>query len=176
MKRIAAHGLRRDAGNLSREKLRKSQKVNAMVPDCSKQRDRVAKMACQAASVLHRKKDSRDDKGSQLYLLFMTSFTLTDLEVLVRERASAAPEESYTAKLLAHGPERAAKKLGEEAVEVVIAAMTGRRDELTKEAADVLYHLLVVLRGADIPLSDVMAELQRRTAQSGLAEKASRKI
>ncbi len=105
----------------------------------------------------------------------MSTFGLEDLESIVQARASAAPEESYTARLLADGIERAAKKLGEEAVEAVIAAMSGRADELTKEAADVLYHLLVVLRGAGVPLAAVMAELEGRTRQSGLSEKASRK-
>ena len=105
----------------------------------------------------------------------MTSFTLDDLARIVAERAAAPVAESYTAKLLADGPARAAKKLGEEAVEAAIAAVQGDRPGLTAEAADVLYHLLVVLQGANIPLSDVMAELERRTAQSGLAEKAARK-
>ncbi|AWN50929.1 phosphoribosyl-ATP diphosphatase [Methylobacterium sp. 17Sr1-1] len=105
----------------------------------------------------------------------MTTFTLADLDRIVRERAAASPEESYTAKLVAGGPARPAKKLGEEAVEAVIAAVQGDRDGLTAEAADVLYHLLVVLRAADVPLEAVMAELERRTAQSGIAEKASRR-
>jgi phosphoribosyl-ATP pyrophosphohydrolase len=104
----------------------------------------------------------------------MTAFTLADLAAIVARRAAAAPEESYTAKLIAGGPAKAAKKLGEEAVEAVIAAVAEDRANLTAEAADVLYHLLVVLQGAGIPLNDVMAELERRTAQSGLAEKASR--
>ncbi|MET0427474.1 MAG: phosphoribosyl-ATP diphosphatase [Microvirga sp.] len=104
----------------------------------------------------------------------MSSFTLPDLARIVAQRAAASPAESYTAKLLADGPARAAKKLGEEAVEAVIAAVSGDRANLTAEAADVLYHLLVVLQGAGIPLNDVMAELERRTARSGLAEKASR--
>ena len=104
----------------------------------------------------------------------MTAFTLTDLARIVAERAAAPPETSYTAKLIAGGPARAAKKLGEEAVEAAIAAVQGDRAGLTAEAADVLYHLLVVLQGAGIPLQDVMAELERRTGQSGLAEKASR--
>jgi phosphoribosyl-ATP pyrophosphohydrolase len=104
----------------------------------------------------------------------MTDFSLADLARIVAERAQAPASESYTAKLLAEGQGRAAKKLGEEAVEAVIAAVQGDRAGLTAEAADVLYHLLVLLKGADIPLSDVMAELARRTTQSGLAEKASR--
>ncbi|MBQ0823606.1 phosphoribosyl-ATP diphosphatase [Microvirga terrae] len=105
----------------------------------------------------------------------MTTFTLDDLARIVSERAAAPATESYTAKLIAGGPAKAAKKLGEEAVEAAIAAVERDRKNLTAEAADVLYHLLVVLQGANIPLSDVMAELERRTAQSGLAEKAARK-
>ena len=104
----------------------------------------------------------------------MTAFTLPDLARIVAERARAPATESYTARLLADGPARAAKKLGEEAVEAAIAAVQGDRAGLTAEAADVLYHLLVVLEGAGIPLAEVMAELERRTAQSGLAEKAAR--
>ncbi|HEV2512791.1 phosphoribosyl-ATP diphosphatase [Bosea sp. (in: a-proteobacteria)] len=104
----------------------------------------------------------------------MTAFTLADLERIVAERAGAAPEESWTAKLLAAGPERAAKKFGEEAVEAVIAAVKGDRDELIAESADVLYHLLVVLRSRDVALRDVLSQLEARTARSGLAEKAAR--
>ena len=104
----------------------------------------------------------------------MSRFTLDDLARIVADRAAASPETSYTAKLLAGGPARAAKKLGEEGVEAAIAAVQGDRAGLTDEAADVLYHLLVLLQGAGIPLQDVMAELERRTAQSGLAEKAAR--
>ena len=102
-------------------------------------------------------------------------FTLEDLDARVAARAGASPEESYTAKLLARGVAKCAQKLGEEATEAVIAAVTGNRDELAKEAGDVLFHLLVMLRAADVPLTAVMAELESRTAQSGLAEKASRK-
>ncbi|KRE21451.1 hypothetical protein ASE66_28295 [Bosea sp. Root483D1] len=104
----------------------------------------------------------------------MTAFTLADLERIVAERASASPEESWTAKLLAAGPERAAKKFGEEAVEAVIAAVKGDRDELIAESADVLYHLLVVLKSRDVALRDVLSQLEARTARSGLAEKAAR--
>lgn len=100
--------------------------------------------------------------------------TLDDLETRVATRAAASPDESYTAKLMARGMEKCAQKLGEEATEAVIAAVTGNRPELIKESADLLYHLLVVLQAAGIPLADVMAELDARTAQSGLAEKASR--
>ncbi|MDR1828877.1 MAG: phosphoribosyl-ATP diphosphatase [Methylobacteriaceae bacterium] len=104
----------------------------------------------------------------------MGGFTLETLEDIVARRSVASPEESWTAKLLTEGQARAAKKLGEEAVEAAIAAVEGDRAALTAESADVLYHLLVVLKGAGIPLSDVMAELERRTGQSGLEEKASR--
>ncbi|POO54508.1 MULTISPECIES: phosphoribosyl-ATP diphosphatase [Agrobacterium] len=104
----------------------------------------------------------------------MTSFSLSDLERIVAERASVSPDQSWTAKLVAAGQSRAAKKLGEEAVETVIAAISNDRKNLTDEAADLLYHLLVVLKIADIPLADVYAELERRTGQSGLQEKESR--
>lgn len=104
----------------------------------------------------------------------MSAFTLADLERIVAERAGAAPEESWTARLLAAGPERAAKKLGEEAVEAVIAAVKGDRDELIAESADLLYHLLVVLKSRDVALRDVLSQLEARTARSGLAEKAAR--
>ena len=100
--------------------------------------------------------------------------TLEDLHARLVERAKASPDESYTARLIAAGTPRVAKKLGEEAVEAVIAATLGDRAELVKESADVLYHLLVTLIAAGVPLADVMAELDRRTAQSGLAEKAAR--
>lgn len=104
-----------------------------------------------------------------------TAFSLADLARLISERGAASPDESYTAKLLSDGPARAAKKLGEEAVEAVIAAVEGDRQALVAEAADVLYHLLVVLEGGRVPLDEVMAELERRTAQTGLAEKAARR-
>jgi phosphoribosyl-ATP pyrophosphohydrolase len=105
----------------------------------------------------------------------VSAFTLDDLARIVAERAAADPDRSYTAKLLAKGPARAAKKLGEEAVEAAIAAVQGDRAGLVAEAADVLYHLVVVLKALDVPLDEVMSELERRTAQSGLAEKASRR-
>jgi phosphoribosyl-ATP pyrophosphohydrolase len=99
---------------------------------------------------------------------------LEDLENRIAVRAAASPEDSYTAKLLARGIEKCAQKLGEEATEAVIAAVTENRAELVKESADVLYHLLVVLKAAGVPLNEVMAELDARTAQSGLVEKAAR--
>ncbi|KQS87463.1 MULTISPECIES: phosphoribosyl-ATP diphosphatase [unclassified Rhizobium] len=104
----------------------------------------------------------------------MSDFTLSSLEAIVAARAKASPDESWTAKLVAHGQSKAAKKLGEEAVETVIAAISEDRAGLVAESADLLYHLMVVLKIADIPLQDVMAELERRTSQSGLQEKASR--
>jgi phosphoribosyl-ATP pyrophosphohydrolase len=104
----------------------------------------------------------------------LSEFTLSDLEKIVATRAAASPDESWTAKLVAAGQARAAKKLGEEAVETVIAAIGQERKELVSESADLLYHLMVVLKIADIPLKDVLDELQRRTGQSGLEEKAGR--
>lgn len=104
----------------------------------------------------------------------MSEFTLADLEAIVAARAEAPPEASWTARLVAGGMAGAARKLGEEAVEAVIAAMAEDRDDLREEAADLLYHLLVVLRIAGVPLAAVMAALERRSARSGLAEKADR--
>ncbi len=104
----------------------------------------------------------------------MSSYTLADLARLVASRAGTDPSTSYTAKLLAGGPAKAAKKLGEEAVEAAIAAVQGDREGLKNEAADVLYHLVVLLKAGNVELEAVMAELERRTAQSGIAEKASR--
>ncbi len=101
-------------------------------------------------------------------------FTLQDLDQRLAERAQATPEESYTASLLARGVEKCAQKLGEEATEAVIAAVKGDKTELAAEAGDVLYHLLVMLRAAGVELQEVMAVLEARTGQSGLAEKASR--
>jgi phosphoribosyl-ATP pyrophosphohydrolase len=101
--------------------------------------------------------------------------TLETLDQRLALRAAASPDESYTAKLIARGIETCAQKLGEEATEAVIAAVSRDKPELTKEAADVLYHLLVLLRASGVALDDVMAELDARTAQSGLAEKAGRK-
>jgi phosphoribosyl-ATP pyrophosphohydrolase len=105
----------------------------------------------------------------------MTGFTLHDLEQRVSERAEASPQVSYTSKLLHRGVAQCAKKLGEEATETVIAAVAEDREKLIGEAADLLYHLLVVLKARNVSLSEVEAVLDRRTAQSGLDEKASRK-
>jgi len=103
------------------------------------------------------------------------SFTLNDLEKRVQARAQASAEESYTRKLLDRGVAQCAKKLGEEAVEAAIAAVGEDRQRLIGEAADVLYHLLVVLHARGIALAEVEAELGARTRQSGLDEKAARK-
>ena len=104
-----------------------------------------------------------------------TNFTLADLAAIVAERARSGDPGSYTAKLVGAGVERCAKKLGEEAVEAALAAVAGTDAALTAEAADVLYHLLVMLEARGVPLASVMAELERRTAESGLAEKAARR-
>ena len=100
---------------------------------------------------------------------------LEDLAATIAERAKADPESSWTAKLLAKGPEKCAEKFGEEAIEAVIEAVKGDREKLTYEAADVLYHLLVMLESRNVALADVLDELARRQGMSGVAEKASRK-
>jgi len=104
----------------------------------------------------------------------MARFTLNTLEKIIAERAEVSDGSSYTATLISCGIEKCAQKMGEEAVEAAIAAAIRDRKELTKEAADLLYHLLVVLNASKIPLKEVMGELDRRTSQSGIAEKSSR--
>jgi len=104
----------------------------------------------------------------------LETFTLADLEAIIAARAGVGDGSSYTRSLLDKGVGKCAQKLGEEAVETVIAAVGGEPAELVGECADLLYHLLVVLKARDIPLSAVLGELARRTGQSGLAEKASR--
>jgi phosphoribosyl-ATP pyrophosphohydrolase len=104
----------------------------------------------------------------------MSDFGLAELAALIAERDKSDAETSYTKSLLVGGPARAAKKMGEEAVEVVIAAMEGDPRALVSESADLLYHLLVLLQTRKVPLEDVLSELKRRTAQSGHAEKAAR--
>ena len=105
----------------------------------------------------------------------MARFTLNDLEAIIATRATSEDESSYTRKLVGKGVGKCAQKLGEEAVESVIAAMKGDKAELTAESADLLYHLLVVLNISGVKLDDVMDELARRTGQTGLEEKAARK-
>jgi phosphoribosyl-ATP pyrophosphohydrolase len=100
--------------------------------------------------------------------------TLEDLFATIEARANADPDSSWTAKLLAKGPEKCAEKFGEEAVEAIIEAVKDDKTKLASEAADVLFHLLVMLKSRDVALSDVMTELARRQGQSGIAEKASR--
>ena len=92
----------------------------------------------------------------------------------IAKRRNDSPDQSYTAKLLSQGIEKCAKKVGEEAVELALASMKPDRTHVTLEAADVLYHLLVLLAASNVPLDDVMAELERRQGVSGLAEKAAR--
>jgi phosphoribosyl-ATP pyrophosphohydrolase len=100
---------------------------------------------------------------------------LAELATAIAAKRSAAPELSYTAKLLSEGVEKCAKKLGEEAVEAALAAVSGSKPNLAAEAADVLYHLIVLLEAVEVPLADVMAELERRKGVSGIAEKSARK-
>ena len=99
---------------------------------------------------------------------------LTRLAATIAARKGADPDTSWTAKLLSKGPEKCAEKFGEEAIEAIIEAVKGDRAKLTAEAADVLYHLLVMLAARDVTLDDVLAELERREGTSGLAEKAAR--
>ncbi len=99
---------------------------------------------------------------------------LNRLAATIVARKSADPESSWTAKLLAKGPEKCAEKFGEEAIEAIIEAVKGDRGKLTSEAADVIYHLLVMLAARDLTLADVEAELERREGVSGIAEKAAR--
>jgi phosphoribosyl-ATP pyrophosphohydrolase len=101
---------------------------------------------------------------------------LEQLADTVDERSAAQPETSYTARLLSQGIEKCAKKLGEEAVETALAAMTTDRDHLISETADLLYHLLVLLKSSGVPLSAVMTELEVRMTRGRLSEKAARQL
>ncbi len=100
--------------------------------------------------------------------------TLTRLETTIAERRKASPDSSYVAKLNARGLPKICEKVGEEATETVIAALTGSDAELTGEAADLIFHLMVLLGAKNIPLAGVLAELDRREGTSGLDEKAAR--
>ncbi|MDW3222400.1 MAG: phosphoribosyl-ATP diphosphatase [Paracoccaceae bacterium] len=100
--------------------------------------------------------------------------TLTELFETIQARKTADPASSWTAQLLAKGPEKCAEKFGEEAIEAIIEAVKGDKEALTSEAADVIYHLLVMLAACDVSLETVLAELAARKSQSGLAEKAGR--
>ncbi len=99
---------------------------------------------------------------------------LATLAAEIARRKTSSPDQSYTAKLLSQGVAKCAKKLGEEAVETALAAVTGDKQHIASESADLLYHLLVVLEATGVSLSDVMAELERRQGTSGIAEKAAR--
>jgi phosphoribosyl-ATP pyrophosphohydrolase len=99
---------------------------------------------------------------------------LDRLAATIAARKGGDPDASWTARLLARGPEKCAEKFGEEAIEAIIEAVKGDRDRLTCEAADVLYHLLVMLAARDVTLADVQAELARREGTSGIDEKAAR--
>ena len=105
----------------------------------------------------------------------MSRFTIHDLAATIDARATSGGEASYTRKLLDKGAEHCAKKLGEEAVEAVIAAVENDRDHLIAESADLVFHLLVLLKSRGVKLEDVEAALEQRTTTSGLEEKASRK-
>jgi phosphoribosyl-ATP pyrophosphohydrolase len=104
----------------------------------------------------------------------MTAFTLDALERIVSERAEADPSVSYTRQLLDQGVAKCAKKLGEEGVETALAVVAGERETVVTEAADLVYHLMVALESRGIKVGEVLEELSRRTARSGLAEKAAR--
>lgn len=99
---------------------------------------------------------------------------LERLAATIQSRKGADPDTSWTAKLLSKGPEKCAEKFGEEAVEAIIEAVKGDRERLVSEAADTLYHLLVMLAARDLTLSDVLNELERREGRSGIEEKAAR--
>ena len=105
----------------------------------------------------------------------MSRFTIQDLATTIDARAASGGEASYTRKLLDKGPDHVAKKLGDEAVETVIAAVENNRSHLIAESADLIFHLLVLLKSRDIKLSEVEDELSKRTQMSGIEEKAARK-
>ena len=105
----------------------------------------------------------------------MSRFTIHDLAATIDARAASGGDASYTRKLLDKGPDHCAKKLGEEAVETVIAAIENNRDHLIAESADLVFHLLVLLKARAISFTDVEDALAKRTQMSGLEEKAARK-
>jgi phosphoribosyl-ATP pyrophosphohydrolase len=110
----------------------------------------------------------------EMVLKPMNDFTIYDLAARVKERAAAAPDVSYTRKLLDRGVSQCAKKFGEEAIETVIAAVAEDDERLVSEAADLIYHLLVVLEARGVSLAQVEAALARRSGMSGIAEKDAR--
>jgi phosphoribosyl-ATP pyrophosphohydrolase len=105
----------------------------------------------------------------------MPGFDLESLAAVIAERARKGGDQSYTRKLLDAGIEKCAKKLGEEATETVVAALSSDKEAVIGESADLLYHLLVVLEARGVKLDEVYAELERRTGQSGIEEKAARR-
>ncbi|MEM0899391.1 MAG: phosphoribosyl-ATP diphosphatase [Pseudomonadota bacterium] len=105
----------------------------------------------------------------------MSNFSLSDLEAIIATRAQAPPDESWTAKLVSSGIEKVGKKFGEEATELLIAALKEDDASVVGESADLLFHWLVLLHMRNVPVEAVLVELDKRTAQSGLAEKAARK-
>ncbi len=104
----------------------------------------------------------------------MTKFTLEELALIIESRASADAEKSYTKSLLDGGVSRTSRKFGEEAIEIVIAALQGDRSAVVTEAADVFFHLLVLMKAANVTLPEVLEELERRTVRSGIEEKKAR--
>src|ERR1700756_2994264 len=119
--------------------------------------------------------NARAVRGRMCRVQLMPRFTVHDLAATIDARAATGGDASYTRKLLDKGAEHCAKKLGEEAVETVIAAVENNRDRLIAESADLLYHLLVLLKSRGVKLAEVEAALAERTSMSGLEEKASRK-
>ena len=105
----------------------------------------------------------------------MSRFTLHDLAATIDARAASGGDTSYTRKLLDKGAVHCARKFGEEAIEAIIAATEDKRDDLISESADVLFHLLVLLKSRGVKLEEVEAALGQRTNMSGLEEKASRR-
>jgi len=115
-----------------------------------------------------------DLSPEQIGLELMSRFTVHDLAATIEARAASGGEASYTRKLLDKGVAHCAKKMGEEAVETVIAALGDDRDHIIAESADLVFHLLVLLKAAGVRLDEVEAVLEKRTVMSGLQEKASR--
>lgn len=125
-------------------------------------------------SVTTRRTTPKLDAGHAPPLNRRVTDILAKLVATIAARRGSDPESSYVAKLLAGGTSLAARKLGEEAVETVVAALSGDVTDLTAEAADLLFHLLVLLETRGVPFADVLAELDRREGVSGIAEKAGR--
>ena len=125
--------------------------------------------------MLHRQTKPTQTGAARVLSSVMSRFTIHDLAATIDARAASTGEASYTKKLLDKGVEQCAKKLGEEAVETVIAALSKDREPLVAESADLIYHLLVLLKSRGVRLDEVEAVLAQRTSMSGLEEKASRR-